>query len=326
DDPQLTVRMVEGPQPVRLVVDPLAEIDLAFPFWIKPVKSVSSYLAFRIRDQRDFDQALRTLRSEIDRLAVPFDHILGHARLPPQIAAVSGRHCIAEAEISRGRQCTLEGYVYEGEVVVYGVFDSVRAGGGRSSFARYQYPSTLPARVRRRMAAITRRFMTHIGYDGAPFNVEYFWDPRDDAIRMLEVNTRISKSHCPLFKMVDGEYHHAVNLALGLGRRPDFPFRRGQHRVAAKFMLRHFRDARVARVPDAAELEALRARFPDTEIELHVAPGMRLSQLHVQDSYSYEVAVIYMGAPDQPTLLRNYARLVDAMNLVFEDDGGERVR
>jgi hypothetical protein len=37
-----------------------------------------------------------------------------------------------------------------------------------------------------------------------------------DTIWLLEINTRISKSHCPLFRRVDGASHHQVMLDLAL--------------------------------------------------------------------------------------------------------------
>ena len=45
---------------------------------------------------------------------------------------------------------------------------------------------------------------------------------------------------------------------------------------------------------NTAEIEAVRTRFPGTEIQLHIQPGMRLSELRDQDSYSYEIAVIFI--------------------------------
>ncbi len=299
--------------------DPLASVNLAFPFWIKPVKATASYLGFKVHNRSEFRGALQRIRAGIGRFALPFDEILRRATLPPEMAHVSGRYCIAESIISRGRQCTLEGYVHHGRVSVYGIVDSVREGRARSSFARYQYPSALPLRVRREMMDVTARFLTHIGFDDSPFNVEFYWDPQCDRIWLLEVNTRISKSHCPLFKLVDGEYHHAVNLAVCLGELPDFPHRQGPYKVAAKFMLRRFRDAVVRRVPTDECVASVRRRFPDTELRLHVREGMRLSELRDQDSYSYEVAVLFMGAKDQKTLLANHRAAVEALGFEFDE-------
>jgi hypothetical protein len=298
--------------------DPLAGLALPFPFWLKPVKSVLSHLGFRITDRASLDHAITRIRAGIARFAEPFNLILERATLPPEIRAVDGFHCIAESIISKGRQCTVEGYAWNGEVVCYGVIDSLREGPQGSSFSRYQYPSTLPEPVIARMAELCRRVIRHIGYQNAPFNIEFYWEADSDRIWLLEINTRISKSHAPLFQMVDGCYHHQVNLALALGHYPDFPHRQGRYCCAAKFMLRHYGDARVVRVPSETELAALRAQEPDASIEIHVEPGMRLSSLKNQDSYSYEVAVLFLGGQDQQDLEAKYRRLRANLPLAFE--------
>lgn len=295
-----------------------SQIPLDFPFWIKPLKAASSHLAFKVRNADELTHALGEIRRRIFRFGNPFNYLLQFADLPPEVATVEGNHCIAEADISRGRQCTLEGYVYDGDVQVYGAIDSIREGKHRSSFARYQYPSRLPARVLERMTAVTRRFMSHIDYNNSPFNIEYYWDAGTDRIWLLEVNTRISKSHCPLFKHVDGTYHHQVMVDVALGRRPDFPYREGKYRFAGKFMWRTYEDAVVTRVPTPDELDDLCRRIDGVEVQLHVREGTRLSELPDQDSYSYEVAVIFLGANSQTKLLQKYRDCQEAMHLRFD--------
>ena len=304
-------------------VDPFAEnvggqISVDYPFWIKPVKAASSHLGFKVRNDAELEFAICEIRKRIFRFANPFNYLLQFADLPADIAAIGGNHCIVEAIISRGRQCTLEGYVYRGDVVVYGVVDSIREGKQRSSFARYQYPSKIPQRIQLKMIERTRRFIKHIAFDNGPFNIEYYWESGSDAVWLLEVNTRISKSHIPLFRNVDGATHQKVMLELALGMKPDFPHRQGKHNVAAKFMWRVFRDALVMHVTSEAELEAIHTQFPSAEIQLHIDTGQRLSSLIDQDSYSYEVAVIFLGGRNQKALLEKYRRVQDAMHIELE--------
>ncbi len=316
-------RIVADYIPQFCAVDPFADqpreqIPLKLPYWIKPVKAASSHLAFKVRNNREFADAIGKIRRRIFRFGNAFNYLLQFGDLPLEVAAVEGNHCIAEADIAHGRQCTLEGYVHDGDVQVYGAIDSIREGKHRSSFARYQYPSRLPARILERMADVTRRFMDHIGYDNSPFNIEFYWDARSDRIWLLEVNTRISKSHCPLFKHVDGAYHHQVMVDLALGRRPDFPYREGRYRYAGKFMWRVHKNAVVTRVPTPDEIDDICRRINGAEVQLHVRECTRLSELLDQDSYSYEVAVIFIGANSQRRLLEKYHECQEAMHLRFD--------
>jgi len=297
--------------------DPLDTVTLAFPFWLKPVRSVLSYLGFLVRDADAFHRAIAATRGGIRRFGDPFNEILALAEVPEAIASVDGNHCIAESLISAGRQCTLEGYSCNGDVRVYGAVDSLREGSAGSSFSRYEYPSTLPEPVQARMAAIAARVIRQVGYDDAPFNIEFYWEEDSDRIWLLEINCRISKSHAPLFQMVDGCYHHQVMIDLALGRKPAMPHREGRFRCAAKFMLRRQEDARVVRVPTDVEIAAVEAAIPGVVIQVELSEGMRLSQLRYQDSYSYEVAVVFVGADDHEGLAAKYRQVLARLPLEF---------
>lgn len=296
----------------------VGEADLRFPFFVKPIKSSGSRLGFRIDSPEDFDYAIEKLRGEISTISEPFNHVLDQADLPDNIRAIDGGYCMAEQVIG-GRQCTVEGYVHDGEVVPYGTVDSIRYP-QVLSFYYYYYPSHLPRRVRETMYDITRKVMAHIGYDNAAFNIEYYWDEVQDRIWLLEINTRIAQSHCDLFEMVDGVSHQQVTIDLALGRRPDMPVGEGDSNVAAEFFYRvFFNDATLARVPTNAEIAVAAEQVPGTRIASHVRKGMRLSELPEQDAYSFAVASIWMGASKQSKLLWGYEQVLKRLHYEFSD-------
>jgi len=298
--------------------DPLATIDLSYPFWIKPVKAHSSHLGFKIHNADELLSRLGQIRDGISLFGDPFEQFLRHVDVAEHVHAVDGHWCIAEAIISAGRQCTLEGYVYQGETTIYGVVDSIRSGKHRSCFARYQYPSSLPQRVQRRMVEAASKVMECIGYDDAPFNMEFYWNPKSDSIRLLKINARISKSHCPLFRMVDGRSNQQVMVDLALGRRPDFPPRQGSFRLSAKFMFRVHEDCIVRHMPDAEEIANVKKLFPEARIHLLARERVPLKHLHYQDSYSFELAEIFLGASSQRELLAKYDTCVNTLSFELE--------
>ncbi len=320
-------KVVPEQVPGFALVDPFddqaaAKLDLGFPFWIKPVKAHSSLLGYRVRDRRDFNHALGEIRKGIHHFAEPLDVIMSYADLPDEIAKVDGAKCIAEAIISAGRQCTLEGYAFEGDVEVYGIVDSIR-GPNRSSLERYGYPSSLPGPVKDRMRALARRVISFVGLDDSPFNMEFFYEGAAGRLFLLEINARISKSHSPLFDKVEGIPHKEVMIDVALGKRPDYPARRGPFRYAAKFMPRLYGDHErevVIDAPDADEVRDIEGRFPGTEIQLHIHEGMRLADLYHRDPYSYELGAIFMGANSRAALMRDFKTLFRALHLRFEEE------
>jgi ATP-grasp domain-containing protein len=286
--------------------DPRAAIPLKFPFWMKPVKSFASQLGFRIHNVREFDDSISIIRKGIGKLAKPFNFFLSQANLPEEVASVNGYYCLAE-EIITGKQCTIEGYVYHGQVTVYGVVDSIRES-NRSTFARYQYPSKIPRDIQDRMTQIAQKFFTQIGYNNAPFNIEFFYDEHLDKLWLLEVNPRISQSHCDLFEKVDGASHHEVMIDLALGNKPDFPKRKGDYGCAAKFFMRTHDDAIVKSIPKERDIQRVQELFPGTLVKIHAQEGMRLSESLNKESYSYELGFMFMGAKNEHELLENHKK------------------
>lgn len=296
----------------------IGEAGLRFPFFVKPIKSSGSRLGFRIDSPEDFDYAVEAFRAEINSISEPFNYVLDQANLPDDIKAIEGHYCMAERVIG-GRQCTVEGYVHEGEVITYGTVDSIRYP-QVLSFYYYLYPSTLPAGVQKTMADLSKKVMSHIGYDNAAFNIEYYWDEVQNQIWLLEINTRIAQSHCDLFEMVDGVSHQQITVDLGLGRKPEMPNGEGPENVAAEFFYRvFFNDATVARAPSRAEIEVASEQIEGTRIASYVKKGMKLSELPEQDAYSYAVASIWMGAQKQSKLLWNYEQVMKKVNYEFSD-------
>jgi len=296
----------------------IGQAGLSFPFFAKPIKSSGSRLGFRIDSPEDFDFAIQKFRAEIGAYGEPFQYILDMADLPDEIRAVQGGYCMAEQVIG-GRQCTLEGYSYQGEVMPYGVVDSIRYP-QVLSFFYYFYPSKLPKRVQGKMYEITRTVMKHIGFDNSGFNVEFFWDEVQDRIWLLEINTRIAQSHCDLFEKVDGLSHQQVAVDIALGQCPQMPVGEGGYGCAAEFFYRvFFSDATVARVPRPEEIAAAAEKVPGTTIVPQVREGMRLSDLPEQDAYSFAIANIWMGANKQSSLLWNYERVLKALEFEFAD-------
>lgn len=288
-----------------------------YPMWIKPVKSFSSDLAFGVSNRREFQDALAEIRDGIGRVGSPFETVLAHLDLPPEIADAGGLVCLAE-ETMRGRQFTIEGYRYGGETHILGVVDSVTHDES-PSFVRFQYPASVPDRVAERMADISDRVLRQVGLDNTTFNIEFFWDESTDALSLLEVNPRHSQSHAELFVQVDGAPNHLAMLRLALGRDPEPPRGQGPYRVAAKWFLRHWNDGVVRRCPTEEEIDAVQREIPGVTVDVITAEGDRLSELVDQDSYSYKIANIYVGAESEAELIEKYDRCVAALPFEIDD-------
>ncbi len=303
------------------LVDPEHDSDppegVNFPMWIKPVKSFSSDLAFGVANTSEFRNALDQIREGIARIGEPFDVLLEHLELPPEIAEAGGQSCLAE-ESASGRQLTIEGYRYRDRTHVYGVVESVTHEDS-PSFMRFQYPAAVPDSVSGRMADVADLILDQVKLDHTTFNIEFFWNERTNALAVLEVNPRHSQSHAELFEQVDGVSNHQAMVRLALGQDPDTPDRTGPYPVAAKWFLRHWTDGLVRRHPSEEEIAAVERELDGVTVDVIAHTGDRLSELTDQDSYSYKIANIYVGADNEDELRAKFERCAEALPFEFDE-------
>ena len=292
---------------------------LRYPMWLKPVKSYSSALAFRVTDDREFREALGHVREHAHEIGDPFEEVLRGVDLPEAVARAGGTACLAEEEVC-GEQVTAEGYVHRGVPVVYAIIDSARYP-ETSSFLRYTTPSGLPGPVQDRIIEISEAVVYRMGLDNTTFNIEYFYDPDTGDVRLLEVNPRHSQSHGWLTEQVDGVPNHDHMVRLALGLEPRLEPRAGEYATAAKWFLRRFTDGVVRTAPGPEDVARMERDVPGTTAKVTVSPGTRLSRLHAQDSYSYELAQVFTAGRGEEDLRRTYELCLARLPFEIDDIG-----
>lgn len=292
--PEATPRfhVVDGSRPLAP-----SDIPMPFPVFVKPVKSYLSILARRLETFQDLTRARAEAPRRLGPVAGMFDALVGLSALDARYRSVSASALLLEEPLA-GRQVTLDGYAYRGQVVLLGVVDSVFFP-GTLSFARFEYPSRLPPRVQERMGNIAERVIRHIGLDRTFFNIEFFYRQQDDSIWIIEINGRMASQFAPLYRMLHGLDMYAMQLDMSLGKEPDgravWSPGGKPGGVSASFVLRRFEDGQVTRVPSPEDLDRLRRRFPDAFVEILVKEGGRLSD-ELQDDESYRYALVDLCA------------------------------
>jgi len=294
--------------PAFELVDPFkdpANIDIAYPYWLKPVNSFSSYLAFYVSNDQEREEAIKEIREGIGAISKPYDEFMALVkdRFPEEMRDITGKYCLAEEAIE-GEIYTLAGYAWDGDIALHGIVDTITEKHSYSN-ARYQYPSHLPQEVQEEMEEGCRSLLTQLPLTHGTFNMEYFYTP-EGKIQVLEVNPRLSQSHSEIFREVDGMSHLGVAVDLALGREPYMPHRKGEHDIAAKFYLRHHEDAYVEGVPTKADIDQVKKIIPDLRVKVQVHEGQHLSDYKLHDSYSYELAQFFLGEKDEDALIDAY--------------------
>lgn len=286
-------------------------LTLPYPCFVKPVKSFFSVLAERVDGPEALLALAQRARAHLTGFVRPFNALLARYTSVPH----DGRHLIAE-ELLSGVQVTVEGCVHEGEAQIVGITDSIMYP-GTISFARFEYPSSLPAAVQARMSEIAARVARALGLDHTLFNIEMFYDAARDAIEIIEVNPRMCPQFADLMEKVNGVNTYDIALALAAGERPMVRAADAPHRAATSFVLRRFEDAMVERTPAAEDLDALHAALPDARVKVLCRVGHRLSE-ELQDGKSYRYAVVNLGGDGPSDLARRFERAMALLRFEFE--------
>jgi biotin carboxylase len=280
-------------------------IGLAFPMFVKPVRATFSVLARRVDDFAALRRHLTFSWLEeliIRRLVKPFNDLM------PCYTdfSVDAHHLIAEEPLT-GHEVNVDGYVREGRVTFLGLCDAVMFP-GTCHFQRFVYPSRLPAAVQERARELAERVLAGMGYRHGFFNIEIFWEPREDRLWLIEVNPRLASQLAGLYRRAAGVNPYRMLLELCMGGVPRAEREATGCAVAASLVSRRFDGRALEREPSAADLARVRRRYPDAAVMLYLKRGSALAR-EMKWLGSYRYAVVNLGGASEQDLDRRYAEI-----------------
>lgn len=294
--PQATPHFTLFDDPATITSDDITHFE--YPVFVKPVKS---YYSIGANKAANHDELLEML----SQAYLP-THFLSHFNwfLKTFGGCEIDSCAVLVEEYLTGIQVTLEGYCCNGDIQILGIVDSIMFP-GTISFARFEYPSSLPADVQERMADISRTIIKAMHLDNCMFNIELIYNPETKKIGIIEINPRMAAQFADLYEKVDGFNSYQILLDIALGKKPTLVKNKGKHAIAASCVLRTFENQKVTNVPSAQQIANFYEQFPDGRFYQDVKPGMALSDV-LQDGKSYRYGLIHLGASSRQQLISNF--------------------
>lgn len=308
-------RAVATAVPEFFLIDPLDKEYSGppfFPIFIKPVKSFFSIFAAKIGDQQEYNRFIRSYRKQGGKFSKPLNILLEKY----SDFKINAGHLIAEKMMS-GQQVTLEGYAYDKKIEILGVTDSIMYP-GTISFKRFEYPSSMAIETQERLAVITKAFISSIGFNNGIFNIEFFYDPEEDTVKIIEVNPRMASQFADLMEKVEGINTYKIQVDLSLKRKPYIKARSGRFKYATSFVLRSFEDKKIIKLPDKNDIEKVLNLFPEARIEIYGKKGACLSE-ELQDMQSYRYGIIDLGGNSRQELNDKYQQCISLLKFKFKN-------
>ncbi len=283
--------------------------DLFFPVFVKPAKSFFSVFANNANTMNELKYLMKT-----SILPPEFLHQFNWFMRNYTPYDLDANYLLIEDSL-QGMQVTLEGFVYKGAVEPISVVDSIMFP-NKISFKRFEYPSSLSESVQERMADIACMLMQGVGFDNGFFSIEFMYNPDTQDIHIIEVNPRTVSQFADLIEKVDGINTYSLVLALATGQKPKLLKRKGEHSMAACFVLRTFEDKKVVKAPSQEQLEQVYQLFPDARIQIYVQAGQKLSDAF-QDGKSFRYGLVHLGGRDQQDLFEKFEQCKQVLEFQF---------
>jgi biotin carboxylase len=283
--------------------DPVAQVSLPYPFFVKPVKAAYSVLARKIAspDELRAHTTFKPFEKHIiRRLTKPFNHI-ARKRLKTDI---DGDFMMAES-LMQGEQVNVDGYVCNGAVTILGTIDAVMYP-GTHAFMRFELPSRLSSKAIETCESVARRAIETLGFNHGVFNVELFWDNATEQAKIIEVNPRMAAQFADLYEKVHGLNLYDALMALSLGQAPALQRATGAFGAAASFVYREF-DRTPKYKPTQAELDELRRRYPESIF----SPDFKYGASREREQRwlgSHRYALLNLGGKDHDELMARYGQ------------------
>ncbi|MBO6516119.1 MAG: ATP-grasp domain-containing protein [Bacteroidia bacterium] len=288
--------------------------SLRFPFFVKPVKGSFSLFAKKVENRAELQNHLGFKWYEqlgFNVLTKPFNQLLSrYSDLEHNANFFVGE------ELIEGIQVTVDGFVFDKEVVPCGIVDSIMFP-GTNIFERFEYPSKLPSEVQKRMFSIVRRLIEGMDFQHAQFNVELFYNAATNHIHIIEINPRLSYQFGDLYENVDGLNTYQILLDLSLGNKPRFSYGNGTFSHTASFVLRTFEGKQLTSVPRTDEIESFNNKYHESNIKIYGKTGTRLSgEMRAIGSYRY--GIVNVGAHSLLDLFAIYEDVQDSLPFTFK--------
>ena len=186
---------------------------------------------------------------------------------------------------------------------------------GTQAFMRFEYPSRLPEEIQNRAKEIATKLLHGLNYHHGFFNIEFFYQPQTNDLKIIEINPRSASQLVNLYERVDGYNPYDVLFALAVGDTPVIKKGEGPFQTAASFVFRHFQKPQRQKKPSIHAVKQVLASYPDANIMFYFKKGASLER-EFKWLGSYRYAVLNLGGLNRTDLFKRFRLLCQQLNFI----------
>jgi len=206
---------------------------------------------------------------------------------------------LIEEYIDFPQQITVEGFIFENEVVLYSTVGSNFVA-DTLSFNKFKFPYQWKNNdFKNKVFTFVEEFVKKSPLNNSLFNIELKLDPQKKKFHLVELNTRIAIQFLFFYRHALGFNPLEAGKKISLGQKPVVKQNNCDHdKVGIDFILRKKEDKMVDKAPTELQLQRLIEKYEDKDtklrINIFVSKGRFLSSIK-QDTNTYrygEVKII----------------------------------
>jgi hypothetical protein len=288
------------------------------PFFIKPVRSNISFGTHKVHAAEELQyyiagETLDIARNNqyfLDALAIDF-HYLDSLNLQ------TCNSFLCEGLIF-GDQVTVDGFVSEGRVEIFGMTKAVFHPGS-NSFSHHEFPCSFNPELDGMIHAAIRKLIPELGLSNSFFNVELRADEQSNTFFFLEVNSRIAFQFAKTIESVTGYDPLHLLCDVAAGHSPEYDASAEKTFSSCfNFELHSFTDKKILRTPTQSGYEELRIRFPEIHVRNLIQENSWLSDYkHNPESFRY--CMLDIPGNSSQEIMDKYQEVVSLLNYEFAE-------
>ena len=303
-------------QAIELLNDPDL---LPAPFFIKPSRANISFGSHIIDS---LDELIYYIGLESNEIARQNGYFLEALSINPKYQTEDNlttcNNFLCE-ELVSGEQITVDGYIFDGRVSIFGMTRAVFHT-GTFIFNRHEFPYSFGSDLDGKIIAAVRKLIPALGLDNSFFNVELRADKDTQRFQIIEINSRIAFQFAKTIESVTGFDPLQLLLQVAVGEKPRFNThgRSGKYPYCFNFELHSFNDKKIIKTPTQSGYEEIKLLYPEVVIRNLIQEGWNLSDYkHNPQSYRYCFLDIPGNSPEE--ILVTYDRIVELLDYEFQE-------
>ncbi|MFW6142781.1 MAG: ATP-grasp domain-containing protein [Desulfovermiculus sp.] len=291
---------------------------LSPPFFIKPVRANISFGTHLIETPEELEYYIGLESKDI---AAYNQYYLDALSLRPHMSnglnVATCNSFLCEALIT-GEQVTVDGFVCNGEVHIFGMTKAVFYPGS-NSFSHHEFPYSFSPALDEKINTGLGRLVPALGIDNSFFNVELRADPEKETFDILEVNSRIAFQFAKTIELVTGFDPLHLLCDVACNEQPDLSrTQRTTYPLCLNFELHSFTDRKIVKTPTQSGYEQIRLLYPDVHIRNLVHEQSMLSDYkHNPESFRY--CMLDIPGNSREEILAAFEHITSLLGYEFED-------